>query len=86
MSDEFRIRQDLKRLVLGDYQLPLGVRETKLDPPTQGFTVRFQEGKGDDPDTQRQLVVAENETLQVLANSKLIRHLRILADRSGLRA
>ena len=69
MSDEFRIRQDLKRLVLGDYQLPLGVRETKLDPPTQGFTVRFQEGKGDDPDTYLFHAVVSHDRLRPLIDA-----------------
>ncbi len=69
MPDEFRIRQDLKRLVLGDYQLPLGVRETNLAPPAQGFTVRFQEGKGDDPDTYLFHVVVGHDRLRALIDA-----------------
>ena len=58
MADDFRIRQDIQRLTLGDYQLPLGVRETKLNVPTQGYTVRFQEGKGDGVDFRALLACA----------------------------
>jgi len=69
MADDFRIRQDIQRLTLGDYQLPLGVRETKLNVPTQGYTVRFQEGKGDDPDTFLFHAVVSHERLRPLIDA-----------------
>ena len=69
MADDFRIRQDITRLRLGDYQLPLGVRETKLGVPTQGYTVRFQEGKGDDPDTYLFHAVVSHERLRPLIDA-----------------
>ena len=69
MADDFRIRQDLKRLTLGDYQLPLGVRETKLAPPTQGYTVRFQEGKADEPDTYLFHAVVSHDRLRPLIDA-----------------
>ena len=69
MADDFRIRQDITRLKLGDYQLPLGVRETKLGVPTQGYTVRFQEGKGDDPDTYLFHAVVSHERLRPLIDA-----------------
>lgn len=69
MADDFRLRQDLQRLTLGDYQLPLGVRETKLPPPTQGYTVRFQEGKNDEPDTFLFHAVVSHDRLRPLIDA-----------------
>lgn len=66
MADDFRVRSDLERLTIGDYQLPLGVRDTKLAAPKQGYTVRFQEGKGDDPDTFLFHAVVSHERLRPL--------------------
>jgi hypothetical protein len=48
---EFRLGQNIERRSLGAYQLPLGVAETSLHEPMQGFTVRFQEGADEEPDT-----------------------------------
>jgi hypothetical protein len=69
MPDDFRLRQDLQRLTLGDYQLPLGVRETKLKPPVQGYTVRFTEGVGDDPDTYLFHAVVSHDKLRPLVDA-----------------
>jgi hypothetical protein len=69
MADDFRLNPELKRLTLGDYQLPLGVRETKLSPPSQGYTVRFQEGKNDEPDTFLFHAVVSHERLKPLIDA-----------------
>jgi hypothetical protein len=69
MADDFRLRQDLPRLTLGDYQLPLGVRETKMPAPTQGYTVRFQEGKNDEPDTFLFHAVVSHDRLRPLIDA-----------------
>lgn len=69
MADDFRLNPELKRLTLGEYQLPLGVRETKLSPPDQGYTVRFQEGKNDEPDTFLFHAVVSHERLKPLIDA-----------------
>jgi hypothetical protein len=69
MADDFRLRSDLQRLTIGEYQLPLGVRETKLSAPSQGYTVRFQEGKNDDPDTFLFHAVVSHDRLRPLIDA-----------------
>jgi hypothetical protein len=69
MADDFRLREDLKRLGVGSYQFPLGVRESKLMEPRQGFTVRFQEGKADEPDAFAFSVVVSHERLRPLIDA-----------------
>jgi len=69
MADDFRLRSDLQRLSIGDYRLPLGVRETKLSAPKQGYTVRFQEGKADEPDTFLFHAVVSHERLRPLIDA-----------------
>ena len=69
MADDFRIREDLPRVAIGDYQLPLGMRQTRLPAPNQGYTVRFQEGKNDEPDTFLFHVVVSHERLRPLIDA-----------------
>jgi hypothetical protein len=69
MADDFRIRDDLQRVSIGDYQLPLGMRQTKLPPPNQGYTLRFQEGQGDEPDTYMFHAVVSHERLRPLIDA-----------------
>ncbi len=47
---EFRLRTDLKRSVVGDYALPLGVEAVDLAPPVQGYTISFTPGTSGDTD------------------------------------
>ena len=66
---EFRLGPDIKRLSLGAYQLPLGVAETNLKEPTQGFTVRFQEGTEEEPDTYVFHAVMSHDKLRPLVDA-----------------
>jgi hypothetical protein len=66
---EFRLGQNLERRSLGAYQLPLGVAETSLREPTQGFTVRYQEGTDEEPDTYVFQVVISHERLRPLVDA-----------------
>ena len=66
---EFRLDPNLKRLSLGEYMLPLGVAETSLREPTQGYTVRFQEGTEEEPDTYVFHAVMSHEKLRPLVDA-----------------
>lgn len=67
---EFRLREDLERVSLGNYQLPLGVAATALPEPTQGYTVRYQEGTSEDePDTYVFHVVVSHDKLRPIVDA-----------------
>ena len=66
---EFRLSQSLERKSLGEYQLPLGVAETSLAAPMQGFTVRFQEGTDEEPDTYVFHAVVSHDRLRGLVDA-----------------
>lgn len=66
---EFRIREDLDRGALGAYQLPLGVEQTSLSEPVQGYTVRFQEGNDDEVDTYVFHVVVSHDKLKAVVDA-----------------
>jgi hypothetical protein len=66
---EFRLDPNLKRLSLGEYMLPLGVAETSLREPTQGYTVRFQEGTDEEPDTYVFHAVMSHEKVRPLVDA-----------------
>ena len=67
---DFRLREDLGRVALGAYQLPLGVAATSLPEPAQGYTVRFQEGATEDePDTYVFHVVVSHDRLRPVVDA-----------------
>ncbi|RLS63599.1 MAG: hypothetical protein DWH97_09665 [Planctomycetota bacterium] len=66
---EFRLGENIGRLSLGSYQLPLGVSATSLTEPEQGFTVRFQEGTEEEPDTYVFHAVISHEKLRPLVDA-----------------
>ena len=66
---EFRLGQNLERRSLGGYQLPLGVAETSLREPTQGYTVRYQEGADEEPDTYVFHAVVSHDRLRPVVDA-----------------
>jgi len=63
---EFKLRNDLKRSVVGSYALPLGIEAVDLDPPTQGYTVKFTTGEEDEPDGYSFHAVLSHERMRSL--------------------
>lgn len=65
----FRIRSDLKRVVIEDFALPLGVGRLDASPPTQGFTIKFEPGEDGEPDTYAYQVVVTHEQVRPVLHS-----------------
>ena len=63
---DFQIKSGLKRLALGDFQLPLGVDRLDIEPPVEGYTLEFTPGEDGDPDTYAYQVVVSHERIQPL--------------------
>jgi hypothetical protein len=61
---EFRIRNDLERQRVGSFQLPLGVEPEGLPEPVQGYTLTYQAGEDDEPDSYAFHVVVSHERLK----------------------
>lgn len=66
---EFRLSESLERIALGSYKLPLGVAATSLKEPVQGYTVRFQEGTEEEPDTYVFHAVVSHERLRPIVDA-----------------
>jgi hypothetical protein len=66
---EFRLAESLERKALGAYQLPLGVAATNLREPTQGYTVRYQEGAEEEPDTYVFHAVVSHDRLRPVVDA-----------------
>jgi hypothetical protein len=66
---EFRLGQNIERLSLGAYKLPLGVAGTSLREPTQGYTVRYQEGADEEPDTYVFHAVVSHDRLRPVVDA-----------------
>jgi len=66
---EFRLSDSLERIELGSYKLPLGVVATSLKEPVQGYTVRFQEGTEEEPDTYVFHAVVSHERLRPIVDA-----------------
>lgn len=62
----FRLRSDLTRAVVGDFQLPLGVEPGVLPAPAQGYTVTFNQAAEEGPDTYSFDIVVSHERLAPL--------------------
>ncbi|MFO0895049.1 MAG: hypothetical protein U0574_08885 [Phycisphaerales bacterium] len=63
---EIKLRQDLQRAVISGFALPLGIEPIGLKPPTQGYTVDYREGTGEEPDHYAFHVVASHERIRGL--------------------
>ena len=68
---EFLLRQDLDRLVVGGYALPLGVERLDAPPPRQGWVVEFVPGEDESPDTYAFQVAVSHERLQTILHQLL---------------
>jgi len=62
----FRLRNDLQRVVLDGFALPLGLDPGWVDPPREGYTVAYNLGEEDEPDTYAIHVVVSHERLHAL--------------------
>ena len=65
---EFRLRDDLQRLVLDGYALPLGVERLDAPPPNPGWVVEFVAGEDENPDTYAFQVAVSHERLRALVH------------------
>lgn len=63
---DFRIRTDIKRVVVNGFSLPLGIEPSELEAPVQGYTVAYTPGENEDPDTYVFRVVVSHERLSGL--------------------
>ena len=61
-----QLRHDLERVFLGDFALPLGLVPSNMQPPNQGYTVTYNAGENDEPDTYAFQVVCSHERLKRL--------------------
>jgi len=61
-----RLRPDLERVRLGDFALPLGIDPVDRRPPEVGYTVSYNPGEEDDPDTYTFHIVVSHERLKAL--------------------
>lgn len=62
----FRLRTDLRRVWLGDFALPLGIEPVDQQPPTEGYTVIYNSGEEDEPDTYAFHIVVSHDRLRPL--------------------
>lgn len=60
MSD-YRLRDDLTRSVIDGFAFPLGIVPGEIKPPTQGYTIAYNPGEDDDPDTYTFHIVVSHE-------------------------
>jgi hypothetical protein len=66
---EFRLRQDLERHHVGAFALPLGVEPEGLPEPIQGYTLTYQAGEDDEPDSYAFHVVVSHERLKEIIDA-----------------
>ena len=60
---EFRLRDDLERLSVDGYALPLGVEWLDAPGPREGWTVEFVPGEDEAPDTYSFQITVSHERL-----------------------
>ena len=63
---EFRLREDLDRVVVDGYALPLGVERLDAPPPREGWVVEFIPGEDEAPDAYAFQIAVSHERLQPL--------------------
>ena len=64
----FRLRTDIQRVVLDGFALPLGLDPGWSQPPTEGYTVAYNVGEDDEPDTYAFHAVVSHDKLQALVD------------------
>ena len=67
----YRIRTDVERERVGDFQLPLGLLAEGLPQPRQGYVVAFREGEEEHPDTYLFEVTISQERLRSLVRDAM---------------
>ena len=65
---EFRLRDDLERLVIDGYALPMGVERLDAPPPTPGWVVEFVPGEEENPDTYAFQIAISHDGLRALVH------------------
>lgn len=68
---EFRLRNDLNRVVVDGYALPLGVERLDAPPPRQGWVGEFIPGEDEAPDAYAFQIAVSHERLQVILGELL---------------
>ncbi len=69
MSD-YRLRDDLTRTVVDGFAFPLGIVPGEIKPPLQGYTIAYNPGQDEDPDTYTfHIVVSHERVASVLDKS-----------------
>ncbi len=63
---EVRLNSDLERAALGSFLLPLGLLPCSATPPQPGFTITYNTGEDEEPDTYTFQVVISLEKLPAL--------------------
>ncbi len=66
---EFRVRTDIERRALGDYQLPLGVERASLPEPVQGYVLTSVPETDREPATWLFQVCVSHERLRTVADA-----------------
>lgn len=66
---EFRLRDDLERLSVDGYALPLGVEWLDVPCPGEGWMVEFVPGEDEAPDTYSFQITVSHERLQSLVHA-----------------
>ncbi|MHC4990766.1 MAG: hypothetical protein ACYTGC_07270 [Planctomycetota bacterium] len=66
---EFRLRRDLDRAVVDGFAMALGFAPGRFAAPRAGYTVTYNDGEGDDPDTYTFQVAVSHERLGHLCRS-----------------
>ena len=66
---EFRLRDDLERVAVEGYALPLGVERLEAPAPRQGYVVDFVSGEDDAPDTYAFQLAISHERLRPLLHA-----------------
>ena len=67
--ERYRLRNDLPRVVIDGFALPLGIAPGDFIAPTQGYTIEFASGESEDPDTYAFYVAASHERVAPLLRS-----------------
>ena len=62
----FRLRRDLQRARINGFALPLGWTPGGIEAPDQGYTIDYNPGQGDEPDSYSFYVVVSHERVQTI--------------------
>ncbi|MGI9014397.1 MAG: hypothetical protein ACR2GY_09125 [Phycisphaerales bacterium] len=65
-AQPLKLRTDIQRVSLGRFALPLGIVPVDLREPVQGYTVTYNPGENEEPDTYAFHIVVSHERLQPL--------------------